>query len=58
MQGGPEQAIEAIEGIQTDLEREGVELEADTALSAEYDGWREEASEQPELSPGSWRDIS
>ncbi len=58
MQGGPERAVEAMEGIQTELEREGGELEADTALTTEYDEWREVEPEQPELSSGSWLDIS
>ncbi len=58
MQGGPERAIEAMEGIQTDLGREGAELEAGTAPGIEYDGWREAGPEQPELLRGSWLDIS
>ncbi len=58
MQGGPERAVEAMEGIQLDLEREGIELEASTAPGAAYDGWREAGAEQPELLPGSRLDIS
>ena len=47
-----------MEGIQAELEREGVELEADTAPTTEYDEWREAETEQPELLRGSRLDIS